>query len=123
VIYCEQICSNLLTDTQNTNCAKPSGRAFRRPAAKVRAVHYTLPYVLLMSLQCQWFLAALEHKVKALMGKVWNEGWRIKEHNSVGHTKRAANAPEMLQHIAPFLSLLLSFGLHPTPCLCFCATG
>ena len=118
------MCNNLLTDMQNTNYAKPSGKAHCRPAAKVRAVHYTLPRVLLMSLQCHWLLAALERKVKALMGKVWNKCQRIEEHNSMGHAKGAANVPEMLQHTAPLLSsLLLSFGLHPTPCLRFCATG
>lgn len=125
MIYCEQMCNNLLTDMQNTNYAKPSSRAYRRPAAKVRAVHYALPRSIpLLSLQCHWFLAALEHKAKALLEKVWNKGQRMEEHNSVGHAKGAANAPEMLQHTAPLLSLLLlSLGFHPTPRLCFCATG
>lgn len=68
--YSEQMCKNLLTDMQNVNYAKPSSRAYIRPAAKVMTACYTLLCVLLVRLQCHWFLAALDHKVKALMGKV-----------------------------------------------------
>ncbi|XP_009893582.1 PREDICTED: desumoylating isopeptidase 1 [Charadrius vociferus] len=39
--------------------------------------------MLLVSLQCHWFLAALVRKVKALMGKIWNKVQRIKYHNGL----------------------------------------
>lgn len=85
--YCEQMCNNLLTVMQNSKYAKPIGRACRRPGAKVRAVHSPLPHVLLMSLQCHRFLSALEHKAKAVMGKVCKKAQNIEEHNRVGHAK------------------------------------
>lgn len=38
--------------------------------------------------------------------------------------KEAINPPEVLQHTAPLLSLLLlSLGLQPAPCPRFCAAG
>lgn len=71
VIYHEQMCNNLLIDTQNTNWAKPKGRANQRPV---------LPVVL--SLQDQWVLAAPECPVKPLVENMWNKGQRITKHNS-----------------------------------------
>lgn len=45
VIYHEQMCSNLLVDTQSINYAEPKGRANQRP------VHNPLLPLLLVSLQ------------------------------------------------------------------------
>lgn len=70
-IYHEQMCNNLLIDTQNTNWAKPKGRANQRPV---------LPVVL--SLKGQWVLAALECEVKPPVRSTGNKGQRITKHNS-----------------------------------------
>lgn len=109
------MCNNLLIDTQNANWAKPKGRANQRPV---------LPVVL--SLQGQWELAALECKVKPLMVSPWECGTRARGSLSttVGHAKGPADASKILQHTVLLLSLLpLSFGLHPTPSLRFCVMG
>lgn len=71
VIYREQMCNNLLIDTQNATWAEPKGRANQRPV---------LPVVL--CLQGHWVLASLECEVKPLMGRMWNKGQRITKYNS-----------------------------------------
>lgn len=73
VTYHEQMCNNLLIDTQNANWAKPKGRSNQRPVVPV-----------VLSLQGQWAaeLAALECEVKPPMGSMWSKGQRITKHSS-----------------------------------------
>lgn len=78
----------------------------------------------MMSLQGQWVLAALECKMEPLMGRT-EQGPKNHEVQQWDMLKGEQHiSSKLLQHIVLLLSLLpLSFGLHPTPCLHFCAMG
>lgn len=108
VIYHEQMCNNLLIDTQNPKWVEPTrGQCFL------------------------WCWACRVNGCWHLWSVRWNLSWgecgtRAKgsQSTAVGHAKGPADASKIPQHTVLLLSLLpLSFGLHPTPSLRFCVMG
>lgn len=97
------------------------GRAYHRPAAKVKAVHYTLPAC------CQWACSATGVSGSSrAQGKTCNgEGVEQGTEDGGGeqhgaHWRGSKCSWDVVTHTLILSSLLLSFGLHPTPCLHFC---